>query len=94
MDNEKLIIEKEKTLNFFLNNYKKDNISSSKFIKKTFDKLSELTVKGLALTDDQKINLQELLDNPKSEEYNFRFIFSILTYGQILWTGWCYPIRL
>ena len=87
-------IQKKNIYNFFINNYKKDNFSSIQYAKKAYNKLSELTVKGVALTDDQKLNLQELINNPKNDEKNFTKICSILTYGQLLWTGWCYPIRL
>ena len=92
--NNNLTKEKLELYNFFLNNYKKDNISSIQYAKNAYNKLSELTVKGLALTDDQKLNLQELINNPKDDDNNFYKICSILSYGQILWTGWCYPIRL
>lgn len=86
--------EKEKLYTFYIENYKKDKFSSIQYAKKAYNKLSELTVKGIALTDDQKLNLQELINNPKNDELNFSKICSILTYGQLLWTGWCYPIRL
>lgn len=86
--------EKEKLYTFYIENYKKDKFSSIQYAKKAYNKLSELTVKGIALTDDQKLNLQELINNPKNDEQNFSKICSILTYGQLLWTGWCYPIRL
>ena len=86
--------EKEKLYTFYIENYKKDKFSSIQYAKKAYNKLSELTVKGIALTDDQKLNLQELINNPKNNEQNFSKICSILTYGQLLWTGWCYPIRL
>ena len=87
-------IKKKNIYNFFINNYIKDKFSSIQYAKKAYNKLSELTVKGVALTDDQKLNLQELINNPKNDEKNFTKICSILTYGQLLWTGWCYPIRL
>ena len=87
-------IKKKNIFNFFINNYKKDKFSSIQYAKKAYNKLSELTVKGVALTDDQKLNLQELINNPKDDNNNFCKICSILTYGQLLWTGWCYPIRL
>ena len=54
-------IQKKNIYNFFINNYKKDNFSSIQYAKKAYNKLSELTVKGVALTDDQKLNLQELI---------------------------------
>ena len=90
--NNNLTKEKLELYNFFIKNYQKDNFSSIQYAKKAYNKLTELRVKGVALKDDQKHNLQELINNPKDDINNFYKICSILSHGQLLWTGWCYPM--